>query len=91
VDPKRKPRIERSGEDEVTEAGLESFPASDPPAFNQAAPKDEAEARPAAAGMRAARTAMTPEPTKEPRGMSPWAKLGIVALTALVLVWAIFG
>jgi hypothetical protein len=39
-----KPKQDRSRkaheDDEVTEAGLESFPASDPPAFNQADPRE---------------------------------------------------
>lgn len=34
---RRKPKTEERAEDEVTEAGLESFPASDPPAFNRSA------------------------------------------------------
>lgn len=39
MDGRRSAHTDRDGNDEVTEAGLESFPASDPPAFNQSGPK----------------------------------------------------
>ena len=31
-----------------------------------------------------------PQPTKEPRGMSPVTKVVIAALTAFLLIWAVF-
>jgi hypothetical protein len=67
--------------DEVTEAGIESFPASDPPAFNQAGPRKRTNPRP----VPTTRTAAQPD------GLSRTIIIAAVVLVAIVVLWIAVG